>query len=304
MSKELLSDRDYQYSGQGYLVDNGPWQEEIRRRLKEELRKTVTDPHPTLDTDEFRPFMLPENPEAAEVSEPVKEPEPTAEELVEKARADAEEKARSIEQAARKSAYEILEQARWEADDLATKAREESEKEIQALKDAASEEGRKLGFEKGLEEGLQKGRAEGAQSYSEAIQKWDGLQGETLEERKRLLGEMQPLLVELVGEALHRCLKRIAETDRQVAVETVKEVLRKAQDRVHLKLHLNPKDSSEIESRRQELQLSVGVGALEIIPDGRVEPGGCVLETEAGSVDGRLSTVASQVKESLGRGAD
>ncbi|GEM_PF-782491 len=302
MSREVLSNRDYQYSPQGYLVDNAPWQDEIKKRLAEEIQRRITEPRPTLDTDEIQPFFLPENPEGTEVPEEVKPPEPTVEELEAKAKAEAEEKAKNIEQAARKNAFEIVEQARWEANDLIAKAKEEAEKEVQSLKETAGEEGRKLGVEKGLQEGLEKGREEGRQSYSEAIKKWDGIAKETVEERKKLLGELQPILVELVGEALHRCLQKEAKRHHQMVLDFAQEAIKKAQDQVHLKLHLNPEDVEEVDAQKEQLQLSVGAGELEIVPDARIERGGCLLETEAGSVDAKLSTVVNQMKESLSEG--
>jgi flagellar biosynthesis/type III secretory pathway protein FliH len=38
---------------------------------------------------------------------------------------------------------------------------------------------------------------------------------------------------------------------------------------------------------------------MELVADARIERGGCLLETESGMVDVRLSTVVEQVKESL-----
>jgi flagellar assembly protein FliH len=299
MSREVLSSQSYQYLEQGYLVDNMIWQEEIKKRLNEETAPRITEHRPTLNPEEFQPFLLPENPEAVEAITPV---ELTKEEIAEKLKVEADDRAKLIEQTARKNAYEILEKARWEANDLTAKAKEEVEKDIQQLKEKAGEEGRKEGFEKGRSEGFEKGREDGKQTYSEIINKWNGLLAETMLERKRLLGEFRPILIDLVGEALYRCLKKDAKRHTQLAVEMVEEVLKKAQDRVLLKLHLNPEDVEEVESQKERLQLSVGAGEIEIVPDARIERGGCVLETEAGSVDGRLSTIVGQVKDSLGLG--
>jgi flagellar assembly protein FliH len=299
MSRGVLSSQGYQYLEQGYLVDNTVWQEEIKKRLLEEAAPKLTEHRPTLNPEEFQPFLLPENPEAVEGMQPL---EPTAQEIAENFKVEAEEKAKSIEQAARKNAYEIVEGARWEANDLIAKAKEDVEKEIQQLKEKAGEEGQKEGFEKGRPEGFEKGREDGQQTYSEAIKKWNDLLAETILERKRLLGEFQPILIDLVGTALYRCLKKEAKRHGQLVVEMVQEVLKKAQDRVLLKLHLSPEDVEEVEGQKERLQLSVGAGEIEIIPDARIERGGCLLETEAESVDGRLATIVEQVKNSLGDG--
>ncbi len=299
MSREVLSTPNYQYLEQGYLVDNTTWQEVIRRRFDAEVNPKITEHRPTLNPEEFQPFLLPENPEAVETIRPV---EPSKEEVAEKLKIEAEEEAKLIEQTARKNAFEIVETARWEASDLIAKAKEDAEKELSQLKEKACEEGRKEGLEKGQSEGFENGRKDGQQTYSEVIEKWNGLLTETLLERKRLLGEFRPLLVELVGEALYRCLKKEAKRHSQVALEMVQEVLKKAQDRVLLKLHLNPEDVEEVESQKEKLQLSVGASEIEIVSDARIERGGCVLETEAGTVDGRLPTVVEQVKNSLTEG--
>ena len=296
MSREVLSNREYQYLDSGYLVDNLPWQDEIRKRLEVEASRRAAENRPAEGLAELEPAFLTESVEEPPV------PVPTAEEVLEKAREEAAEKSKLIEQAARKNAFEIVEQARWEATDLQAKAKEEAEKEAAQIKENAVESGKKEGLEKGRLEGLEKGRLEGLKEYSTQIQKWDGLFQEAVVERKRLLGEMRPLLVELVGEALHRCLKQEADRSPMV-VGFVEEALKKAQDRVHLKVRLNPEDAKEVEAKREELQLSVGAGALELVPDARIERGGCLLETEAGSVDARLATVVEQVKDSLRVGA-
>jgi flagellar assembly protein FliH len=306
MSRGVLSNQDYQYTEPGFLLDNVPWQEEIKKRLEEEVQSVVVESRPTLGVDEFEPLLLPENPEAVEpeaVEEVIKPSEPTPEEIMAKAKEEAEETAKSIEKAAKKNAFEIVEQARWEANDIIAKAKEDAEKEVQHLKEVASETGRELGlkegFEKGYGEGLEKGKTEGLHSYSESVKKWSHLLEETVSERKRLLSDFQPMLVELVGETLHNCLKKEAKRHGQMVVEFAQEALKKARDRLHLKLHLNPEDVEEVESQKEQLQLSVGAGELELVPDARIEKGGCLLETEAGSIDVRLSTIVSQVKDSL-----
>ena len=300
MSREVLSSRDYQLEP-GYVVDNVPWQEEIKRRLEQETSKRITEPRPTLEPEEFQPLLLPETPEA---TDEVKPPEPTAEEILAKARMDAEESAKSIEQTAKKNAFEIVEQARWEANDIIAKAKEEAEKEVQQMKETAEKEGRqeglKDGLKKGLEEGFTKGRDEGSREYSEAIKKWGDLSETLASERKKILADMQPILVELLGDALYRCLKDESKKNSRMVVEFAQEALKKAQDRVHLKLRLNPEDIEEVKAQKERLQLSVGAGELELVPDARIEKGGCLLESEAGSVDTRLSTVVSQLKDSLG----
>jgi flagellar assembly protein FliH len=123
-----------------------------------------------------------------------------------------------------------------------------------------------------------------------------------LANRKNVILDMKNLLTELLQEALLRCLRKEAESNRGMAVAFAEELIKKAYDRVLLRLHVNPGDLEEFEANRERLQLTVGSGPLELVADARIEQGGCLLETEAGSVDARLGTIAFQVKESLGAG--
>jgi flagellar assembly protein FliH len=200
---------------------------------------------------------------------------------------------------AQQKASETAEMARREADEILRQASEKAQSEAQKLKEESRESGKKDGFSEGYKEGLEKGRVEGQQKFSAGIQKWEEALNQVVVERKRLLAEMRPILADLASQSLHQCLKKEAQLDRQMVVRIVEETLKKAHDRVHLKAHLNPEDVREVEAQKGKLLLSVGMSELEIMPDGRIEPGGCLLETEAGSVDARISTIATQVKQAL-----
>ncbi len=293
MGHEVLSSRDYEYVDQGYLIDNGPWQEKIKKMAERQKTIGLVQSWPTLGVDEFKPDFLAENPDANGVAG-----QSSSVSVLTDVITESEEKAKVIEQNARKNAYEVVEKARWEAGEILNIAREEAEKESGAIREMAREQGHKEGLDKGKQEGFVEGEIAGKNSYSDSIKNLNGLMENLTIERKKLISDLQPLLVELVGEALKRCLNREAEKDGLV-VQLVQEALSKAQDKVHLKLHLNPDDMSEIEAHKKQLQLTVGAGEMELIADGRVERGGCFLETEGGTVDVRLNTVVDQLKESL-----
>jgi flagellar assembly protein FliH len=290
MGHDVLSSQDYEYIDQGYLIDNGPWQEKIKKMTQHQKSLGSAEPWPTLGLDEFKPNFLPENAEAegaqstvANVFDPITE---------------AEEKARTIEQNAKKSAYEVVEKARWEADDILNTAKEEAEREAGSIREMAKEQGHKEGFDNGRQDGFTQGEIEGKNSYSDLIKNLNGLMGNLTTERKKIVADLQPLIVELVGEALKRCLNKEAENGTLI-IGFVREALSKAQDKVQLNLHLNPDDIAEIEAQKKQLQLTVGAGEMELVADARVERGGCLLETEGGSIDVRLNTVVEQMKESL-----
>jgi flagellar assembly protein FliH len=304
LSREVLTQQDYQLSPSGYVLDNSVWQEEIQRRLEEERKKSPIQSWPlgegTVQVQSFELGSFEESLSPVVLPETVTEP--TQEEVKARILAEAETEAQKIKETARKSALEITEQAHWEVQEILTKAREEAEKESVSLKEESKVSARLEGLELGRLEGFQKGKEEGSKAFDGALQKWERMAQQLLIDRHNVLSDMKSLLAELLEQALMRCLQKEAKRHKQMAVDFAEEAIKKAHDRVLLKLHVNPADLEEFEANRERLQLTVGSGPLELVADARIEQGGCLLETEAGSIDARLGTIASQVKESLDLG--
>jgi flagellar assembly protein FliH len=297
MGKGVLSDRQYQYSDQGYVVDNVYWQDEIKRRAWEEANRQQEDLKSAgLVSGDFQAFV-PEHfegevPAAAEEQAPAPDP-------METARLHAEETVRQAEAVAGAKAAEIENAAKLSAEKMIAAATETARVESEKIKTEAVEGGRKEGHELGYRAGLAAGQQEGKKTYSSVVNDLTSVFQKTIEERKKLLGEMKPLLIELVGESLQACLKKKAKNGA-IVVHFVEEALKKALGRTKLMVHLNPADVEAVEAEVQNLQLAVGAGEIELVPDARVEQGGCLLETEAGSVDAQIPTVVVQVKAALG----
>jgi flagellar assembly protein FliH len=66
---------------------------------------------------------------------------------------------------------------------------------------------------------------------------------------------------------------------------------------VHLKMH--PLDIEELTEASKSLIHSSSFNRIKIEPDERIERGGCLIETEIGSVDARISTQLNELKKCL-----
>jgi flagellar assembly protein FliH len=295
MRRTVIHDREFQSSDRGYLIDNVSWQDEIRKRV--ELSKTWTAPV----LEEVVPESL-----ATVIEIPILDPKAVYEEAIEKGHKDASDLMDRMLQEARtraeSEAKEILSAGAAEVERMKAEAVAQAKDAREAALRQGEQEGRLQGLESGKSEGLALGRAEGLREYQSKIQAWDALFKSASEQRHVALSGMEELLVDLVGDALHRCLQREAQARPAMVVELVQAVLQKAHDRSRLRVHLNPEDLERVQSAKTELQLSVGAGEVELVPDSRIEKGGCLLETEAGSVDARLGTLASQAQEALKSG--
>jgi flagellar assembly protein FliH len=298
MRRTVFTDLEFQPTGEGYLVDNGPWQEEIRRRVEAEPRGTVGD----LEAFEAPPVEGPAVTIEPKVGTTI-DPRVVYEELIEKARREAETLKERASQEARESAEAVARTIREGAEREAVEVRTRIEMEARAAAEEArrkaEEEGRARGFDEGKAQGFVAGDAAGRQAHEGKIREWDGLLASALRERRQALGDLEEVLVDLVGVALAKCLRKEAVERPAMVVEMAAHALERAQDRVRLRIHLNPEDVERVHVEKDRLQLSVGTGALELVADGRVEKGGCLVETEAGSVDARLGTLVTQTQDAL-----
>jgi flagellar assembly protein FliH len=94
----------------------------------------------------------------------------------------------------------------------------------------------------------------------------------------------------VVGEALS--------LDPKLVLANVTGALRAAAERDHLIVEVNPSDLSLVREAADELAGRVGgVQRLEIVPERRVPPGGCVIRTREGEVDARISEKLAIARE-------
>ncbi len=297
MGREVLGNDQYQISDVNFLLDNLDWQKEIKKRLKQKTPGEMwvidknTLPVQSFDFSDFNDKVLKNSSLTKDLESP--------DEIIIKAKEDAVQEALKIEQIAKKNAFEFLEKARWDGNDLIEKLKEEAEKDILNLKTERTKEGYEEGFKSGHIDGFERGKQEGKETYQELIKNWVKIGEDLLGQRKKLLFELKPILIELVDESLRLCLSEISKNYKNLVIGFAEIVLKKAQDRINFKLHVNPNDFLEVEKNKEFLALSVGAKQLEIIPDSRIEVGGCLLETEAGTIDSRLTTVADQIKQNL-----
>ncbi len=93
-------------------------------------------------------------------------------------------------------------------------------------------------------------------------------------------------LIALVYQAVCKIIGQSV-IDRDMIVSTVREVISHAQDRMQMTLLVSPRDYSLIVEAKEELSRGLN-NRLEVISDDQVRYGGCVLKTDAGTIDARL----------------
>jgi flagellar assembly protein FliH len=164
--------------------------------------------------------------------------------------------------------------------------------------DAAFEAGRRAGWEAGHEEGLHDGVQQGRQDTDSAARvqadALAALGAAVTEACTQRRAAIEAGAIEIAWAALLRLIGQSA-GERAAVADTVRCVMEQLQDRTLQSIRLSPADHALLEQGGHGLNL----GAAQLVADERVEVGGCIIDTGAGSLDGRLETQLSELKAVL-----
>ena len=150
--------------------------------------------------------------------------------------------------------------------------------------------------ERGLAEGM--GAAE--ESYRAKIGRVDSLSAQLQEEREGFFDRVEPELVRLAVSIAEKILDQELELRPALAVDMVRSAMKRLRDRERLRVSVNPRDFEQVRSARDDLIGAVdGVRKLEVVEDRRVDPGGCVIESQNGTLDARISTQVDEITRAL-----
>ncbi|MCD6310752.1 MAG: hypothetical protein J7M18_08540 [Candidatus Eremiobacteraeota bacterium] len=184
-----------------------------------------------------------------------------------------------IENEAREKANKIITEAQSEASRLMEENRRQCES---ALEDARA---------RGYEEGYEAGESDGREKYTALIEEAGQLFRSIKDERMRVLSTVEPEVARLAVEIAEAVIGQEVKMNSDIVLNMVKDALGKVKDREEITIRVNPEDLSLVESSKDSfVRFMQGIREYEITGDPRVEQGGCIIESNLGSVDSRLKT--------------
>jgi len=87
---------------------------------------------------------------------------------------------------------------------------------------------------------------------------------------------------------------------RDVSLNIVSDAISRVSDREQVIIKVNREDLENIKKYKDRIGSIVdGIKSLSIVEDSVVEPGGCVIETNLGYVDARISTKIAAIEEAF-----
>jgi len=198
------------------------------------------------------------------------------------------EEAQKIRERAQEEAEKILEEARLKSQ----KAEEDTNSRLAKIEEEASEKG----FAKGYEKGYQEGQGE----VERLIGRIRVIVNKIIERRNDIIEGAETQIINLVLLVAKKVIKVISENQKNVVINNVLQGLRKLKTRGDVIVRVNMADLKITSERVQDFLKQVeNVSAISVMEDTTVDKGGCIIETDFGQVDARISSQLNEIEEKI-----
>nr|WP_318680495.1 flagellar assembly protein FliH [uncultured Treponema sp.] len=193
----------------------------------------------------------------------------------------------------------IKTQAENEAAKLKTEAKAEADNiiaEAQAERDKIINESKKQGYDTGYEAGYQDGQKEAER----LVERMHNILDAVMKRREEILSETEYQIVELVVLMARKVVKIISENQKTVIMNNVLQALKKVKGRGDVTIRVNLEDVKLTTEHTQDFIDRVeAVKSITVVEDTTVEKGGCIVETDFGAIDARISSQLTELEQKI-----
>lgn len=222
----------------------------------------------------------------------------------------AESKVEHILRDADQRAFEEVQQKTDEIQVLKKKAEDEAETLVADAKTNAEEltkkvesdlaDIRKKAEEEGYESGRETGYAEGQVEVERLIQQLHAIIDKTIEKRNDIIDESETQVINLVVMIAKKVVKVISENQKNVVVNNVIQALRKLKSRGEVLIKVNLADVElTSEHIKDFMRMVENIRSVTVVEDSTVDKGGCIIETDFGEIDARISSQLHEIEEKI-----
>jgi flagellar assembly protein FliH len=226
--------------------------------------------------------------------------------MIQAAQAEANEIVQMADMAASKEKQEkteeaetVLAQAKEEAERLVSEAKQTAEK-LEADTRSTLDEEKTAALNQAREEGRNDGYAEGKAEVDRLIERTHVVLERAQDKRGEILVQTEEEVIRLVLLMVRKVVKVISENQREVVVSNVIEALKKVKDRGNIIIRVNLEDLKlTTEHTKDFIKMLEGVKSVQVAEDSSVDSGGCVIETDFGEIDARISSQLAELESKI-----
>jgi len=226
--------------------------------------------------------------------------------MIEKAEAEAERIIKEAEQRAFEEIQNKTEEARLakqQADEEKTRIIDEANRDSEALRREAADEVeriRKEAYEEGYKAGHEEGFSSGKPEVERLVEQIHAIIDRTLEKRNEIIEQSETQLINLVLLIAKKVVKVISENQKNVVINNVIQALRKLKSRGEVLIKVNLDDVElTTEHVKDFMRMVDNVQSVTVVEDSTVDKGGCVIETDFGEIDARISSQLQEIEEKI-----
>jgi flagellar assembly protein FliH len=249
-------------------------------------------------------------PTIEEVEEEIYRQRQEFEEEIKKRREEVEEECDRIKKEAEEWAFNKVQEASQEYDTKINQSEEESNNIISNAKNQADmiisdaknqaaevmEDARNKGEEDGWEEGFSRGEEE----VNRLITRLNRILSSTIQKRNEVLEEAESQIVDIIIAVARKVVKTITESHKNIVIEQISEAIQKLKGRAEITIRVNVEDLMMTTKHKKDfIQMVEGIENVKILEDNSVDKGGCIITTDFGSVDARISSQLSELEQKI-----
>ncbi len=196
-------------------------------------------------------------------------------------------------------AQEIKQQAEQESERLVAEAKQQAEKVV-ADAEARATEVEQDAYQRGLEQGEAKGFDSGKAEVGRLIDRLHVIIDKAIARRNEIIEESESQLIHLVLGIAAKVVKVISENQKNVVVNNMVQALRKLKTKSDVIVRVNLQDLEMATDHVKEvIEMVERVGNVSVAEDTTVDPGGCIIETDFGRIDARISSQLREIEDRI-----
>ncbi|UPA17795.1 flagellar assembly protein FliH [Borrelia puertoricensis] len=151
---------------------------------------------------------------------------------------------------------------------------------------------------RGRNEGYDAGFDKGREDCDKILGKLNSIISSLVAKRKEILESSGEHIMNLVMQIAVKVVKKIIDSQKGVVIENVNEALNKVKNKTNIVIRVNLDDIDVVSHQKHEFISKFDfIKNLEVVEDVNIGKGGCIIETDFGEIDARISSQLDRIEE-------
>jgi len=168
------------------------------------------------------------------------------------------------------------------------------------IKENAYKEGHKTGYEEGFQTAYQKGENSAKEEFIPLLQTINSLIRELSEFRTMMYPKVEKEMIEMITGLTKKILQHEINTNEDSVKQMILLAINSVIDKENMTIRIHPSDKAHAEAFSPELKnLFSEIKNITFEEHPGIEKGGCVIETNFGTIDARIDQLENQIEKIL-----